>query len=374
MLRRRGRAVAGRATSLALRIGVILLTVSVGCDATTEGRPHHEASREAEREMVAPGWDTLFTVGGSLEDTLLLSPDQLDAGPRGVGVADSDAGRILLFDHEGRLEWVVGREGGGPSEFRNVRDLEFGRSGSLWVLDAPNNRLTRISPSGSVGLRVPLHDLESVPEQILYVRDGPRITLFTMDRQEPLVTVDGSGRVLETRPFPWDGFSELPTLVTQVVSDWRSGQEWTAMALFHGNGFFVRREDEVWESHVGGFVEHVPFPEVERETNELGGGRVRRSTRVASPLFAALDVAASSRSVLALFSGGDELRSRLLDVYDRNDGSYRKTLRLPRTLSDVAVHDGVVYGLFEDPVPVLAAYRPRRGEIGDHGRRGGDDP
>lgn len=72
-------------------------------------------------------------------------------GPDGrVYVLDGQAEQVRIFDASGRHVRTVGREGGGPGEFRGAIALRWGPEGNLWVVDDRNQRYTVLSPAGDL--------------------------------------------------------------------------------------------------------------------------------------------------------------------------------------------------------------------------------
>lgn len=67
-----------------------------------------------------------------------------------VYVLDGQAEQVRIFDATGRHVRTVGREGGGPGEFRGAVAMTWGPQGNLWVVDARNQRYTVLSPAGDL--------------------------------------------------------------------------------------------------------------------------------------------------------------------------------------------------------------------------------
>jgi hypothetical protein len=58
-----------------------------------------------------------------------------------IYIADSGNNRILVFDFDGKLQKIIGREGQGPGEFSNPTGLDIYDDGTLAVADTNNNRI-----------------------------------------------------------------------------------------------------------------------------------------------------------------------------------------------------------------------------------------
>lgn len=70
-------------------------------------------------------------------------------------VADGQSSQLRFFDRSGRHVRTVGREGGGPGEFKNLNPLTA-MGDSLVVGDQINQRVTVFAPDGSLVRAVPL--------------------------------------------------------------------------------------------------------------------------------------------------------------------------------------------------------------------------
>ncbi|HKK26489.1 MAG TPA: 6-bladed beta-propeller [Gemmatimonadota bacterium] len=343
------------ASRLAAAAAALLLACRGGDGAGREaaGAP----ARPAGRVVVAHAWEEAFRVGGSLEDTLLQGPARLAADARGVWVADPMAGRILRFDHEGRLVRAVGRRGGGPGEFRSMRDLEADPDGRAWVLDRADARVTILDPAGGPGRRIPLGEEARSADQLVPLAPDRGAVLVVYDRERPFVRVGPDGRIEDRFGTPWSGFADLDPLAAQLVTAAGSGGRWAAL-FGMGDGFFVRGPGG-WSGGRKPYVEEVAFPRVETRGGLSPDGTGRVEERIAGdrPVFAALSASAAGGRLAVLFGGRSPERGRWLDVYDLADGSYRGSLLLPGPFEQVALGGGLLYGLAARPAPVLVAYR-----------------
>ncbi|UCG86905.1 MAG: 6-bladed beta-propeller [Gemmatimonadota bacterium] len=74
----------------------------------------------------------------------------VEVDPEGrVWVLDDQALEIRVFDREGRYVRTVGREGGGPGEFRAPQAIHRSPDGNMWVPDPRNNRVSIFDTSGT---------------------------------------------------------------------------------------------------------------------------------------------------------------------------------------------------------------------------------
>ncbi len=65
-----------------------------------------------------------------------------------IYVVDRPNHRVVAFDSVGRHLWSVGREGGGPGEFRWPADVTVGPDGTVEVMDVVNRKIERIAADG----------------------------------------------------------------------------------------------------------------------------------------------------------------------------------------------------------------------------------
>lgn len=346
-----------------VRLAFLLpLALLPGCGGTDgETLPEAPGRPPAGRSIAETEWRTVFRVGGSLQDTLLLQPARIAASGAGVSLADLHGGRVLRFDPEGRLLWSFGRKGGGPDEIAHPRDLKLDREGRTWLLDVGNGRLVVLSPDGRPVRRVPLDAVGHLADDLVPLSGGDAL-LVVLDGRRPLVRLAPDGRVLERMPFPWSGYARLHPMSAQVVlgNDPASGR-WAA-AFSMGDGFFAF-DASGRLAYRGRFVEPIGFPEVVEHRSGSRLGATESVTTLADPDFAAASVTLSARRVYVLFRGRTEHRGRIVDAYDLADGGYLESLLLPRPVAQIAYGGGNLYATFNDPLPTLVAWRPEGREL-----------
>lgn len=304
--------------------------------------------------MSVTAWDTAWTVGGSSQDSLLLNPFLVAADGSTVYVFEGGATRLLAFEAErGSLRWAAGRSGGGPLEFGRVRDLKLAADRSPALLDIGNRRITRLSAEGALRDEIPLPPI-GYAEQMAPLADG-RFVLLTDHPDSAFAVVDGSGKLAERLALPWKRFAELHPLVRQgSIASSRDGQSW-AFAFSLGDGWMPFRGDRGTEEPRP-YVEAAEFPEVVQKTE---GNSVTTQLASYTPC-SACSVTMDGTDFYAHFGGLTQHRRRVLDRYDVASGEYRESYLLPVEAIAVAVADGVVYALVEEPYPTLLALRPRR--------------
>lgn len=342
-------------------LGSVLLALALAACGRRDAAP--DAPRESvdppPRRFATVAWREAWRVGGSLADTLLLQPGRLAADGDGVVVIDLHGGRTMRFDREGELRWSWGRKGRGPNELAHPRDVKLDARGRTWILDVENGRIVVLSAEGRVVGRIRLEGAGGRPDDLVPLEDGGAL-LLVADARRPLVRIGPDGTPLARHPLPWPELASLDPLVGQLTvgSDPASGR-WAA-AFQLGDGF-AAFQGERWLGYRCRFVESVPFGRAVRHRSRGRLGRRETVTALASPTFAAWSVTLTDEDVGVLFVGRTDLAGRLLDLYRLDDGAYRETLLLPRTVSQVAWGDGTLYATFADPLPTLVAWRPAPG-------------
>lgn len=304
-----------------------------------------------------------WSLGGDLQDTLLLGPARLAADSAGVYVTDPVAGRVLRAAPDGRVLWSSGHKGGGPGEFRSLRSIALDASGRPWLLDRRSARITVLDTTGDLLREIPLAPEARSADGLVPDPDGLGVLVTLYDRDRPLARLDVSGRIRERMPFPWSGYRELHPLQSQFrLAGGPGGRRIVALAM--GDGFWIGGP-EGWRPWRGRYVEPVPFPRV--ETRSRGGDRGRRVLEEGivdePPVFAAVSVVLTRTSLLVLFSGSTPDAGRLVDLYSIEDGRYRGTLLLPRPCIDITYAGGTLYAITSETVPRLVAWRRLEGGL-----------
>jgi hypothetical protein len=332
-------------------LGLTLLCSACGGEEAKESSETPNVGETRERRFVEAGLEPLWSVGGGEGDTTLLRPRLMVPAPAGgLYVWDDGHGAVLAFDSAGALAWTAGRKGGGPDEFRRVRDMETDDAGNLWVLDPGNSRLSVLSPDGRFLRRVPLAAVGHA-EQVAPL-SGARAVLLTMDEGEaPFVVVDSAGNAGERFGVGWDGFARLHPLVRQGYTAASGSDRWV-YAFTLGDGWFSF-DGMARAGTQGRYVEHVAFPRV-RE--------VRSGNSVSTELEGYAPCSACSTSLFdgflfVHFGGFSEQGKRLVDLYEVASGEYRGSLLLPEAVAKVTAGHGRIFTLQQDSATVITARR-----------------
>jgi hypothetical protein len=295
-----------------------------------------EPSRTAGHRPVV--WDTVFRLGGSVEDSLLLIPRLMTAGSSGLYVYDYGSHSLKAFDLNGRFRWAYGRSGSGPGEFRNPIDLRTTEEGTIWVLDGGLGRIAVVDSSAvereSIALRHP-----ALPQR-LAILDSVVLVLLLEPGDNFFGILDG-GHVRDVRPFPTDTIGSVDPYL-RIVTAATHGEYWTAAYVF-GNRFYAYRNTNLM---CAGTLRHgspfLPNQRAKGDEREVAAGTVMSD---------------SSIWMLAIDPRDRDLR--YLDEYSLTTCEYRGSLPLPVRARTIAYHDGVFFVEHARVAPEILALRPR---------------
>jgi hypothetical protein len=333
-----------------IRAAILLSIVSLAaCEG--DGVPKREAGAPGERRVATARWDTLWSVGGSLQDSILLQPSRLAASGDRVYVFDGAAARLLAFSaSEGSLAWMAGRKGSGPGEFKMVRDLEIGSGGRPMLLDVGNGRITTVERSGAVHHQTRLVNVGYV-DQFAPLSDG-RAVLLTEDPDSALAIADTSGGIVRRLGLPWKEFADLHPLVRQGNLASGANGRW-AFGFGLGDGWFGFSGTQP-EGGRRPYIERTEFPQMVQKRE---GGSLTTQLASYTPC-SACGMTIDGTDFYVLFGGRTDNRHAVLDRYDLRTGRYRESLVLPAKATEAAVADGTYFLLVEEPAPMLLALRP----------------
>lgn len=333
-----------------IRTAVLISIASlVACGG--DGASEHDAAAPGERRIAHARWDTLWSVGGGVQDSILLQPWRIAASGDRVYVFDGAAARVLAFSaRDGSVAWMSGQKGSGPGEFKMVRDLEIGPEGRPMLLDVGNGRITTLDATGAVHRQTRLGSVGYV-DQFAPLADG-RAVLLTQHPDSAIAIADTSGGIVQRLGLPWKEFADLHPLVRQGNLASGGDSRW-AFGFGLGDGWFGftgTRPD-------GGkrpYIERAEFPQV---VEKREGGTVTTQLASYTPC-SACSMTIDGTDFYVLFGGRTDNRRAVLDRYDLRTGRYRESLVLPAKTTEAAVADGTFFLLVEEPAPTLLALRP----------------
>jgi len=303
------------------------------------------------RRVDVDAWDTAWVIGGGMEDTTLLRPRLVT--PHGAGVYLFDDGReqVISFDPGGRRRWGVGGGGGGPTEFRMVRDIKVDDLGRAVVLDPGNQRIAVIDSAGHFVRRVPITAV-GWAEQVLPL-GGSRYVLATTDSMRPFAVLDSTGALVERFGIPWKPFASLDPLARQGTISQTGGGRWI-YGFTLGDGWFVF-DDTRPQDRPGRYVEHTDFPAL---VQTRSGNSVTTQMETYVPC-SACTLSGADSVLYVHFGGYTPEQNRLFYRYAVSDRRYLGSYRLPAPASAVVVFGGRAYVLQSDTTTQLLALTPR---------------
>lgn len=341
----------------------VLLTGLVGtaCSEEVPSDPRELWSEDdvvAERTFLPAEMDSLWSIGGTAADTLLLNPYWMSAGAEGVTLWDGGRNALVRISAEGELLWTFGRQGGGPGEFRTVRGIAQLPGGGVAVVDNVNERLTIVDRDGRLAGETNLSGM--APESVASLDDGSLVMLTRLAEPAFLVS-DENGAIVDSVDFPSRQYRDLPPMARQgrVIG---AGEEWV-FGFTVGNGWWRLGGDRAAEGFP--YAEHADFPGLVTTVGEaVVDGRVTtvRSTRAAERVFTAMNFGVRGDTLFVRYYGESNVRGYLLDLFGLANGSYLGSVLLPAWARAVAIGPDAIYTLAADPFPVLTAYRMTVGE------------
>lgn len=307
-----------------------------------------DSTGRQERVLVRDTLLRLRSVGGrSDQDTTFINPYIMTGDGNRLYLVETD-NRILCLDTLGAVRWTQGKEGGGPGEYRNPRDLKVGPDGRLWVLDPASGRITTLDRgTGKVTAMIRMRLAYS--PMIVPLRD--RFALFSPDPPADISWFTATGDTLRADSLPWSGYHEIEPLSRQfrTALDPRTGR-WV-FAFIYGNGWFAF-DSTGKGSERRYYVEPTRFPPVLRQV---------RGDAVATSLIrvpgSALDVQLAGDTVFVLFDGQAPDRRQKVDMYSWESGKYFGSFLLPEPADNIAVSGSLLSVYASNPVPKLTFYR-----------------
>lgn len=151
-----------------VRLGHLAFAIALcalsGCDApgAGEGQGNPDARDVSLRHVRTISWEPA--------DSAVLQPFDLEVTAGRILIADRGSNNLRVLDLEGGLAFVAGREGEGPGEFRDVRNVATSLDEARIALsDARNRRVTIYDSSG-----------ERIGD---FIPDGPGVGAVAFDAQ-----------------------------------------------------------------------------------------------------------------------------------------------------------------------------------------------
>lgn len=287
--------------------------------------------------------------GGSDGDTTFLDPYLITAWHDRVYLVETDQ-RVLAYDIAGLRLWSQGKDGSGPGEYRNIRDIKLGPDHRIWIHDPTTVRITRLDTTGRVTGFIPLDRVGHSEAMVPDAQGGA--SLLPPYADADILRIDSSGAVIGRDTVGWPGFHALENLSRQFRTALDPATGRWVMGFEYGNGWFAF--DAARGSERRFYVEPTRFPPVIKEV--MNGGQAIGTKLVRSEQSGA-DLSLSGDTVFVLF-GGKEQRREKLDLYDWTSGHYLGSIALPGKVDYAAVSGEYVYTMASAAeTPRLSIYR-----------------
>lgn len=326
-------------------LALVACSTLLACGVPTDRPPEDDVPRP-ERVVLDVLWDTLAHVRSGTADTLLYGVWSPAAGEDGFFVVDPYGARVARFAWDGSLRGYVGRRGGGPAEFGNVRDIDVDDTGTLWTLDVENVRVSGFDRDGVLVEEVPLSGLPQAPPSFGVNHDGS-VFYFMVSEQELVPwAVERSGAATGGQAITVDDAEGAFSMALQgYVARTDTAGGWL-YAFSMGDGFFPMR-DVAREGPRVRYPELVPFPGIQR-TVSVDRNTTTTTTGLTERRESAISIDTHDGVLYLTFAGEGPDAGRLLERYELATWSYIDSVRLPRP--------GYV-AIWEDRI-VLAANNP----------------
>ncbi len=285
--------------------------------------------------------------GASDQDTTLINPYIMASDEGGVYLFEAD-NRIVRFDTTGTRRWVQGRDGGGPGEYRNPRDMEIGPDRGVWLVDPESGRVTVVDAEQG---RVRAMFTMRVAYSALITPLHGGFALYPSDLARDIFYFNERGDTVGTDTIPWSGFRQLEYLARglHAAVDPQTGR-WV-LGFMYGNGWFAFDSAGRGSSRRY-YVEPTRFPPVLKE--HFADGSI--GTKLVRTAGSALDMDLRGDTVFVLFDGQEPDRRRKLDSYSWQTGNYLGSILLPEPADEIGLCGRYLAVFSSRPVPKLTFY------------------
>jgi hypothetical protein len=287
----------------------------------------------------------------ALSPAALTKPSLLRVDEAGqIYVLDWADLRIKMFSPDGNLLKTFGKgRGAGEGAFVNPTSFSVGAGGEVWVSDPLQRRITRLDADGKARTAVPQSPVDRIA-----VAGDVLITMAPPSGNAFIEVYDLSGERLKSfGEMIEDQYENGLVLDGSIVADGGSrefiygGRYTGVIARFSADGerrFVVRT------------IDGTPPPKIvsvgESQKLKLNGPQAVMSMSIVGD---ELYVLSGTRA-----DGTDGTGRQVMDVYDKRDGKYRFSLKLPTACKEAVVRAGRVYTLGDRGVTVWR-FGPRAG-------------
>jgi hypothetical protein len=220
-----------------------------------------------------------------------------------------------------------------------------------------NRRITVLNEQLEMLEGIGLGAVNQQPRRMVPMAQG--YLLYGLATDSSLVHISTAGQVLGVHPLPWPAVHDIHWMAREgnFVHDPKS--DLIVYAFDYGNGWLAFELLTLPNVLAGRYLVDLPFPGVVRTDRgssfSLGfSSGAERSIRGASLADGCLFVVAND------VGGSSE---SIIDIFDVRSSQYAFSHRLPRRIDKIAVSEGSLFALANDPYPVVL-----RATIGDYDR------
>lgn len=306
---------------------------------------HAEAAAPQARGLASPR-QVAADASVTVLSTDFARPGAITANDQALYVFDYGAQQLKQFTLDGRLVRAIGRLGAGPGEFRGVTDLQSAPSGRIFVADPQNGRISIFSPDGEfVGAFAP-----GKWTQRASPRTDSLLTLFNAG-DSAFVMYAGSQR---RRPLALpSGYAFLDT--ARVAGDRFAvvDRQGTLYAAFLYSGVIARHAVSAPAVILADGVARAPWPTVVASRVRTPEGRQAVQRALPSSVRPTLIGLATDGTRLVTLSWADEGAPRFLDIYDAFSLEYACSVRVPGTVSRIALAGTRLVAIAQEPESAL---------------------
>lgn len=334
-----------------LSLSYLIGSASKSSPATVEVQPAFLGGVNAPRAQPAREriWkEYAFEELTALSPAVVTKPAILRADEAGrIYVLDWADLRIKMFSPEGNLLKTLGEgKGRGAGAFVNPTSFSVGAGGDVWISDPLQRRITRFDTDGKAWTTVPQSPVDrlTVAGDVLITMAPPSNTALFAVYNLSGENLKSFGELIE------DQYKNGLVLDGNVVAD-GAGREF----IYGGRyaGVLARYSADGERRFIVQTIDGTPPPGI------LSVGESQK-LKPSGPL------AVMSMSIvgdeLYVLSGtrADGAGGQVMDVYDKRDGNYLFSLKLPTACTEAVVLAGRVYTLGDKGVTVWR-FRPSAG-------------
>jgi hypothetical protein len=329
-----------------LSLSYVIGSVSERFPSTAEVQPTFLKGERAPRKQSATarvwrehGFERVIT----LSQTALTRPAILRVDTAGnIYVLDWADLRIKMFSPDGNLSKGFG-EGRGTrtGAFANPTSFSVGAKGELWVCDPPRRKITRFDPDGKAQTIV----LQSAVDRIAAVGDV-LITMAPPSKSAFFAVYNSSGDRLKSFGEMIEDQSEKGILLDGNVIGDGENQDF----IYGGRYISViaRYSADGEQQFVVQTIDGILMPKIVK----IGESQTIKPDSLQAQSVLSMSIRGNELYVLsgARSDGAGSAVGQVMDIYDKRDGNYLFSLKLPIACREAIVRGDYIYILGDNGV------------------------